>query len=259
MGDSCKPRLRTECGSGVEAPILDAVRLIGVGAEAAVADGLVIGVVAFEPYYAAVALEGEDVSGDAVEEPAVVRDHHGAAGEVQLRFFQRPQRFDVEIVGRFVKQQHVAAAFEQLREMHAIAFATRQFTHQLLLIGTFEIEAADEGARRQLKFADRDDVLAVGDFGPYALVAGQAVARLVDIGELHGFADAQLSRVRFFLAGENTEQGGFTGAVGADDADDAAGRQTEAQAIEQQVITEGLAQLLGLDHYIAEARAGRYV
>ena len=30
-----------------------------------------------------IALEGEDVGRDPVEEPAVVRDHHGAAGEVE--------------------------------------------------------------------------------------------------------------------------------------------------------------------------------
>jgi hypothetical protein len=38
--------------------------------------------VALEPFDVAVALEGEDVGGDAVEEPAVVADDDGAAGEV---------------------------------------------------------------------------------------------------------------------------------------------------------------------------------
>ena len=57
----------------------------------------------------AVPFEGQDVRGDAVEEPAIVADDDHAAGEVQDRFFQGPQRVDVEIVGRFVEQQHVGS------------------------------------------------------------------------------------------------------------------------------------------------------
>jgi hypothetical protein len=49
--------------------VFDAVRLVGVGAEAASAVGLVIGVFAFEPLDLAVALEGENVRRDAIEKP----------------------------------------------------------------------------------------------------------------------------------------------------------------------------------------------
>jgi hypothetical protein len=44
---------------------------------------LVVLEVALEPLDMGVALEGEDVGADAVEEEAVVGDHHGAAGEVR--------------------------------------------------------------------------------------------------------------------------------------------------------------------------------
>ena len=54
-----------------------------------------------------------------------MRDDHGAAGEAFERFLQRAQRFDVEIVGRFVEQQHVAALFQHLGHMHAVALAAR--------------------------------------------------------------------------------------------------------------------------------------
>ena len=69
----------------------------------------VLRVVALEPDDLAVALEGEDVGGDAVEEPAIVRDHDRAAREAQQRLLERAQRLDVEVVGRLVEQQHVAA------------------------------------------------------------------------------------------------------------------------------------------------------
>src|SRR5689334_9018967 len=77
---------------------------------------------------------------DAVEEPAVVRDHHGAAGEVEQGFFERAQRVDVEVVRRLVEQQHVAAALQQLRQVHAVALATRQLPDRLLLVAALEVE-----------------------------------------------------------------------------------------------------------------------
>src|SRR5689334_1535995 len=54
--------------------VLDAVRLVRVGAQPAVAVRLVVLVVALEPDHPAVALEGQHVGGDAVQEPAVVAD-----------------------------------------------------------------------------------------------------------------------------------------------------------------------------------------
>ena len=76
---------------------------------------LVIGEVALEPLDMAVVLEGEHVGGDAVEEKAIVADDHGAAGEVEQRLFERPQRVDVEVVGRLVEQQQVRAALARER------------------------------------------------------------------------------------------------------------------------------------------------
>ncbi len=72
---------------------------------------LLVGVeVALEPRHLRVALEGQHVGGDTVQEPAVVGDHHRAAGEFQQRVLQRAQRVDVEVVGGLVEQQQVAAA-----------------------------------------------------------------------------------------------------------------------------------------------------
>ena len=84
------------------------MRLVRLGAEPALAVGFVVLVVALEPHHLAVALERQHVRGDAVEEPAVVADDDGAAGERQQRLFERAQRVDVEVVGRLVEQQQVA-------------------------------------------------------------------------------------------------------------------------------------------------------
>ena len=85
------------------------MRLIGRGAQAPLPVGLVVLVVALEPDHLAVALEREHVRRDAVEEPAIVADDDRAAGEVEQRLFERAQRVDVEVVGRLVEQQQVAA------------------------------------------------------------------------------------------------------------------------------------------------------
>ena len=60
--------------------------LVGFGAEALVAVGLVVGEVAFEPDNLAVTLEREHVRGDAVEEPAIVADDDDAAREAESAF-----------------------------------------------------------------------------------------------------------------------------------------------------------------------------
>ena len=50
-----------------------------------------------------VPLEGDDVGGQAVDEPAVVGDHHRCAGEGQQGLFQCTQGFHVQVVGGFVQ------------------------------------------------------------------------------------------------------------------------------------------------------------
>src|SRR3546814_2717245 len=87
---------------------------------------------------------------DAVQEPAVMRDHERVARELKQRVFQRAQGLDVEVVGRFVEQQHVAALQQRLGQVQAAALTARQRADQLLLVLALEVEAADVGARLDL-------------------------------------------------------------------------------------------------------------
>ena len=174
----------------------DSMRLGAFFAEAALLVFLVLAVVALVELHVRVAFEGDDVRGDAVQEPAVMRDDQGAARELQQRVFERAQGFDVEVVGRFVEQQHVAALQQGLRHVQAAAFTARQRADQLLLVGALEVEAADVGARLDLHLADGDDVAAAGHFLPDVLVAVQRVAALVHVGDLHRVADVAPRRCR---------------------------------------------------------------
>jgi hypothetical protein len=82
------------------------------------------------------------VRGDPVEEPAVVGDDHGAAGELQQRVLERLQGLDVEVVGGLVEQQHVAALLERERQVEPVALAAGQHAGELLLVGALEAELA---------------------------------------------------------------------------------------------------------------------
>ena len=68
-----------------------------------------VGVVAL-PRNAAAAVEFEDPLGGVVEEVAVVGDRDHGAGEAGQELLQPFDRFGVEVVGRFVEQQHVGLA-----------------------------------------------------------------------------------------------------------------------------------------------------
>jgi len=94
--------------------------------------------------------------------------------------------------------------------------------------------------------------MAAGNFFPDILRRIERVAALVDIAELDSFAEFERAAVGGFLAGDDPEQGGLAGAVGADDTDDAAGWQREFEIFEQQFVAISLGQALGLDHLGAE-------
>src|SRR5690606_35727889 len=229
----------------------------GVVAEAALLVLFVLAVVALEELHVRVALERQDVGGNAVEEPAIVRDHEGVARELQQRVFQCAQGLDVEVVGRFVEQQDVAALQQGLGHVQAAALAARERADQLLLVLALEVEAADVGARLDLDAVDVEDVEAATDFLEDVVVAFQLVAALVDVGQVHGRADVDLARVRLFLPGDHLEQRRLAGAVGADDADDGAGRHLEAQVVDQQAVAEALGDALELDDLLPQALARR--
>src|SRR3569833_1898488 len=107
MGSGCEDGA---CRSACQRLVFDAMRLVGVLALTTLVVLGVFLIVAFEPDHFRIALEREDVGRDTVEEPAIVRNHHRAAREVEQRFFERAQCFHVEVVGGLVEQQHVAAA-----------------------------------------------------------------------------------------------------------------------------------------------------
>ena len=191
---------------------------------------LVVAEVTLEPAHLAVALEGQNVGGDAVEEPTIVGDDHRTTGEVLQACLEGAERIDIEVVGWLIQQQHVAAGTQQLGQVHPVAFAARELANQLLLVGAPEVEAGAVGAAVHLACAQLDGLIPVGDLLVDGAFAIEMIPVLIDVGHLHGGADSDLPRVglrirrgRRLFAGfdQHAKQRGFTGTVGADHADDA--------------------------------------
>ena len=186
-----------------------------------------------------------------------MRDHEGIAGEFEQGILERAQGFDIEIVGRLVEQQHVAALEQGLGQVQATALAARQRADQFLLVRALEVEAADVGARLDLDAVDVEDVGTARDFLEHVVVALELLAALVDVGDLDRLADADFAGIGLFLADDHLEQGRLAGTIRADDADDRAGRHDQAEVVDQQAVTEGLADVLEFHDRGAEALAGR--
>ena len=180
-------------------------------------------------------------------------DHHDRAGEFEQRVFERAQGFHVQVVGRFIEHQHVAAGNQCLGQVQASAFTAREHAHALLLVGAVEVEAACIGAAGHGEPADSQHVQAAGDVFPDGFLVGQIVAVLVHKGHSRGLADHDFAAVRLFFTANQFEQRRFTGTVGADDADDSACRNFEAQVVDQEAVAKRLAHALEFDDLIAQA------
>ena len=99
------------------------------------------------------------------EMPIVADDHHGGVVVVE-RAFQPADRIDVEIVGRFVQQQHVRSREQRLRQQHAQLEARGHFAHRSVVPRFVNAGIGEDAARPRLGI-----VAAV--FGEHALELGR--------------------------------------------------------------------------------------
>ena len=67
------------------------------------------------------------------------------------------------------------------------------------------------------------DLFATADLLPDILFRIEGCTALIHVGHLHGFTNFDRALIRFFLPGDQPQQGGLPGSVGANYANDAAG------------------------------------
>ncbi len=71
-------------------------------------------------------VEFENPAGDVVQEVPVVRDRNHGAREVVKEMFQPGDGISVQVVGRFVEQQHVGSRQQQAAQGHTTLLTTGQ-------------------------------------------------------------------------------------------------------------------------------------
>ena len=199
--------------------------------------GFVVRIRALEEEHVRVALEGQDMGTDAVEEPAVVADDHGTTCKVFQTFFQRTQGIDVNVIGRLVQQEDVAFFLQRHGQVQAVALAAGEDAAFLFLVDSGEIEPGEIGTGIDVTSTHTDEFVATGDDLIDGFLRVDVLVLLVDVGQLDGFAHLEVTAVGLFQAHDKAEQGGFTGSIGADDTHDAIGRKGKVEVVEQQFVT----------------------
>src|SRR6059058_3237508 len=104
----------------------------------------------------ALAFESENRGANAIQKIAIMTDHDDAAAEGDERFLEQAQRSEIEIVGRFVEHQNVAAALQDFCEQHPAAFAAAELRN-------FGVDALFAEKKSPQISAQGDALLAKGD------------------------------------------------------------------------------------------------
>ena len=85
----------------------------------------------------------------------------------------------------------------------------------------------------------------------------ECIPRLVDVGQLHRWAQNEMPGVRLVLSCDHPEQGGLTGPVGTDHPYDPTRWKEKREPVDEETIAIPFAQILGLDYLITQSGACR--
>ena len=88
------------------------------------------------------------------------------------------------------------------------------------------------------------------------MIGLEHVARLIDVTQRYRVAQAQVTGVHGFIAGNHTEQGGFAGSVRPDESHDGPRGNAKGEVVDQKAVVEALGDAFGIQDEIAEAGAG---
>lgn len=93
--------------------------------------------------------------GSSAAKRGVVRRDHDRAGESRQRGFDRPHRFEIEVIGRLVEQQQLRgrAAPQRARERGFEPFAAAQLPRRLRCAHRIELQQREPAA--QVAFGER--------------------------------------------------------------------------------------------------------
>ena len=86
--------------------------------------------------------KGQDVGGDAVEEPAVVRDDHGRSGKALQALFKGAEGVYVEVVVGSSRSRTLPLRLEHHGQVETVAFTTGEEAALFLLVCPAKLKRA---------------------------------------------------------------------------------------------------------------------
>ena len=192
---------------------------------------------------------------DTVEEPAVVTDDDGTAGEGFETFLQGAQRVDVDVVGRLVEEQHVALLLQGDGQMQTVALTAGEHAALLLLVGSAEVEARQIGPDIDIAASHADGLIALAHHLIDTLVGQDILVLLVDIAESDRLANVELPGIGLFQAHDESEERRLTRSVRTNNAHNAVGRQHKVEVAEEHLLAKSLCHMLRFNHLVAQTRS----
>ncbi len=129
--------------------------------------------------------------GDPIEERTVVAGDDERAGPVVEERLERPQRVEVEVVGRLVEDQQVRLGRQHHHQLQPSPLATRQHPHRRVLGGRVEPEPLEQRPVTVVGFPMRS-----GDQLPDDGVLVEVGRVLVGEADDHGLAALHRARPR---------------------------------------------------------------
>ena len=170
----------------------------------------------------------DNTSGQRGYELTVMADEYQGARVVLQCQVQRLDGFHVQVVGRFVHDQHVGLLQDQLAEQHATLLTTGNDFYRLEDVIVGKQHAAQSAT---------DHLLALSPLA-HPVEQGHVIFEIVGmvlgvVAQFGGFSPLHCTCIRGQLVDQGTQQGGFTDTVRANDRNALAGFNGEAEVLEQ--------------------------
>ena len=213
----------------------------------------------------------QDVCADAVQQLAVVADDQGRVRIAFQPLLQPQGAFQVEVVGRFVQQQHVRFGEQGGRQCDAHPPPARELGHRAQDVIVAEAETGQDfrGAGGGAVGVDLDQAapdlahfFRLGGFQPGQQVValdvgfqngvqhadGRGGVFLIDRADARGLGQGDFVAVGGQFAQDQLEQGRLADAVAADQADLGARRQADGGVVQELAAPGVVGQVFDLQH-----------
>jgi hypothetical protein len=177
-----------------------------------------------------------------------VRDHDAGEGGLVEQGFKPGDAGEVEVVGGLVEEKNVGVGDDGLGDGEALAPAAGEEGG----FGREGGEADAAGGLAQATFAVSFWDGGGGEGGFEDLADGEAGGvggLLADVGDAGALAGGEVAGVGLLLAGEDGEEGGLAGAVGANEADAVGVGDGEGDVFEEGLRAKAFGEALGVEDW----------